>query len=396
MATICEPTLSVLKEKQKIILDRIYRHHLRLWGGSEGKVFFISDLYHGVWLEHTYDAVAWANYMPSDHEISKNQVKLFLSKQKPDGQLPCYIWADKIGYSQTQECVSFTRLALEACGQNADDPDFLVQCYEACKKWDEWLCAARMPHKKGLIEMFCGFDTGHDNSGRLRDMKYPNLYSKDGAAMPDDDPVLPVLAPDMNAVFYGDRMALADMADKLGKADEAAIWRKKAEEVRQAIFEYCYNEEDNFFYDVDKFGKQRKIKSVGITNVLCEHVTDFELGNRIIERYLLNPNEFWSPYPFPGVSMSEPLWIRNLPGNSWGYYSQATPPLLTTRWMESYGRGAEMEEIMRRWVAAWTASETTQFGQELDPVTGEPSESSPWYSSCMVYYLISLRRLYNI
>jgi len=239
MATICEPTLSVLKEKQKIILDRIYRHHLRLWGGSEGKVFFISDLYHGVWLEHTYDAVAWANYMPSDHEISKNQVKLFLSKQKPDGQLPCYIWADKIGYSQTQECVSFTRLALEACGQNADDPDFLVQCYEACKKWDEWLCAARMPHKKGLIEMFCGFDTGHDNSGRLRDMKYPNLYSKDGAAMPDDDPVLPVLAPDMNAVFYGDRMALADMADKLGKADEAAIWRKKAEEVRQAIFEYC-------------------------------------------------------------------------------------------------------------------------------------------------------------
>ena len=49
------PAKETLREQKKRILDRIYDHHLRLWGGSEGNVFFISDTYPGLWLEHTFD-----------------------------------------------------------------------------------------------------------------------------------------------------------------------------------------------------------------------------------------------------------------------------------------------------------------------------------------------------
>jgi hypothetical protein len=55
-----------------------------------------------------------------------------------------------------------------------------------------------------------------------------------------------------------------------------------------------------------------------------------------------------------------------------------------------------MEEIMRRWVSAWSYSDSTQFGQELHPITGRPSECSQWYSSCMLYFLHAIRRLYDI
>lgn len=394
--TFPTPSRDTLLEKKQIILDRIRSHHLRRWAGSEGNIFFISDQYPGVWLEHTYDAILWADYCPEDRRISREQVKLFLSYQKPSGQLPCYIWANEIGYGWTQECVAFTALCLEACEQNADDPGFFRECYEACCRWDKWLCDTHMTMGKGLIEMFCGYDTGHDNSGRLWDLNYPGEFNKDGSIAPTDDSVLPILAPDMNAVFYGDRVALSEMADKLGLTEEAAAWHEKAESVRQKLFEHCYDPEDQFFYDVDKNGSKRKIRSCSITNVFTEGVLDYDLGNEIFERYLHNEKEFWTPYPFPAVSVSDPLWIQKLPGNSWGFYSQGLTALRSMRWMEKYGRTAEMEEIMRRWVAAWCASETTQFGQELHPITGEPSKCSQWYSSCMLYFLYAIKRLYGI
>lgn len=396
MNSAATPSRELLLKKQAKILDRIKSHHLRRLAGSEGDIFYISDTYPGLWLEHTYDSVVWADYMPSQHEVSKNQVKLFLSKQLPSGQLPCYIWSDRICYGWTQECVSFIRLAYEACLQNPDDPDFLRLCYDAGCRWDEWQVKYKMPHKTGLIEMFCGYDTGHDNSSRLNGMKYDGEYSPHGEDVPEDDPVLPVLAPDMNAVFYGGRTALADMADRLGLTEEAAQWRAKAEEVRKAIYDLCYDEEDDFFYDVDKNGNKRRIRSISITNVLTERVTDIEHGRRIIKRHMLDPDEFWTPYPFPAVAANDKTWIRNRDGNSWGYYSQGLTALRSTRWMEHYGFADEMEEVMRKWVSAWCADGVINFGQELDPMTGSPSVCSEWYSSCMLYFLIAIRRLYGI
>lgn len=95
-----EPNRALLRAKKQQALDRIYTYHLRPWCGSVGNTFFISDTYPGLWLEHTFDAIAWTGYEPEQHDVSRSQVRLFLSRQKPDGQLPCYIWKDKIGYSQ--------------------------------------------------------------------------------------------------------------------------------------------------------------------------------------------------------------------------------------------------------------------------------------------------------
>lgn len=395
------PSRDVLNEQKEMILARIYDHHLRPWAGSQGNVFFISDCYPGVWMEHLYDGVAWADYMPAEHAVSKNHIRVFFDHQKENGQLPCYIWANEVGYGQTQECVSVGSVCLQAIRQNADDPAFLSQCYRAVSAWVGWLYRTHMTLGTGLVEMFCGYDTGHDNSGRLQGIRYPGSHTKNGKWLPadiapDDCDILPMLAPDINACFFGNHMALAAMADMLGLPDEAAEWRRKGETVRRNMFAYLWDEADRFFYDVDRHGRMRKIRSISITNVISEGVMEPALANEVFERYLHNENEFWTPYPFPSVSSSDPLWVQNLPGNSWGFYAQGLTALRTLRWMPALGHTAEMEEIMRRWVSAWSRSKTTLFGQELHPITGEPSVSSQWYSSCMLYYLHALRRLYDI
>lgn len=385
-----------LDEQKQQILDRIHTHHLRPWPGADGNIFYISDQYPGVWLEHTFDAIAWADYCPEQHEVSRNQVRMFLHWQKPDGQLPCYIWARETGYGWTQECVSFGSLCLDACRQNPQDEALLRDCYAACSAWDGWLCRTHMTRGTGLIEMFCGYDTGHDHSSRLSGLKYPGKFLMDGNIAPEDDDALPILAPDINAVFFGNRMALAQMAQLLGKADEAEAWRQKAKQVKEKLFEYCYCEKDQFFYDVDRHGQKRRVRSIAITNLFAEGVLDDDLGNQIFERYLHNPSEFWTAYPFPAVSIADKTWVQNRAGNSWGFYSQALTALRGLRWMEKYGRGREMEEMMAKWVEAWSRSTQMRYGQELHPLTGEPSECSAWYSSCMLYFLIAIRRLYGL
>ena len=205
-----------------------------------------------------------------------------------------------------------------------------------------------------------------------------------------------MLTPDMNACYLGNLRALAAMARMLGLPVEADVWEKKAEDVRRRMFEYLWDEEDQYFYDVDRHGRKRRIRSISITNVFSERVFDADLGNAVFDRYIANPAHFWTPYPMPAVAISDPTWVQKLDGNSWGFYSQGLTALRSMRWMPAYGREAEMEELMRRWVSAWSHSETTPFGQELHPITGQPSKCAPWYSSCMLYFLHAIRRLYDI
>lgn len=65
-------------------------------------------------------------------------------------------------------------------------------------------------------------------------------------------------------------------------------------------FTLCYDPEDAFFYDVDKNGTMRRIKTVAITNVLHEGVAEEPLAREIFLRHLWNEREFKVPYPFPG------------------------------------------------------------------------------------------------
>ncbi len=395
------------KKQQKIInqqyntaMERILKKHIGFFKGHDTELFLISDEYPGVWLEHTYDAIFFAKLEPAYTHIAKNVLQLFLDNQKENGQLPCFIIdrnkctdMPEYGYSQIQECVSFFRLCFEFY-EISNDIEFLNNAYEKGKKWIEWCESCRMVNQNGLIETFCGFDDGHDNSPRKNGMKYKGTAKNDDAAQyPDDDNVLPIISPDVNAVYYGDLLALSEIAKILNKLPESEYYLKKAEVVKKLIIKICYDEKDNFFYDVDRYGKMRKYLSISITNIFTEHVLDSKFMDKIYCKHLKNPKEFFTPYPFPSIAISDPQFQKNLDGNSWGYYSQALTILRCTRWMNYYGKQKDFDEILKKWIAAWTFGNKIMFGQELDPITGETSQCSEWYSSCMLVYIYAVRRL---
>jgi hypothetical protein len=331
-------------------------------------------------------------------QIAKNNHMAFFAQQKEDGQLPASIkLADAAGstqgYGQIQMVVPIAATAWELVQRMGDD-DLLVAAYKACSRWDVWLRQYRDTRKTGLVEGFCTYDTGHDNSPRWKGI--PNRCPDADARKCPDVAGMPRLCPDLSATVYGGRVALAAMANALGKPDEAARWQEDAEKIRQLILTKLYSPEDGAFYDLDIENRFVKVRSDVISRVLGEHVVDPVKDRAIFEtvwtKEIHNPKAFWAPYPLTSIAMDDPTFVRPIPRNSWGGASQALTALRAPRWMSYYGKQAELNHMMQQWCSAIMKS--GGFRQQMDPMTGEFTMADPsGYSPAALVFLDFARRL---
>ena len=403
-----------IKEICRIIENSIEEKHIGKLNGADKDIFLIGEAYPGVWLEHVYDSVMYAKLFPEKGKsIAKNTIEFFIEKQTEQGQLPCYIFnrekcphlaeKDLVGYAQVQECVSFGSLCYEAY-EMLSDKAFLEKCYNCVEKWVLWFENNRMTQKLGLVEMFVGYDVGHDNSLRLEGLTYTGNYSVDGilqnaAVLPPDSGASPILAVDMNCNFYGNLVSLSKMASALKMKDKSEMWKAKAEKYKKLVLEVLFDKEDCFFYDVDNHGNMRKIKSCTIFHPFMEKLLDKnedkELCEKLYSLHIKNTEEFWTEYPFPSIAVNDKAFEKTTEFNCWGYFTQGLIALRTTRWMDEYGKQTDLDTICAKWLDAWTSCfDEVEFGQELDPFTGKaPTKLAKWYSSTVLFYLYSAKRL---
>jgi hypothetical protein len=369
-------------------------------------------VYPGAWMEcGPLEALVYAQLrrfvphgegQPDPLAVARAEHMGFFAVQKEDGQIPS---SDKLtgetGFGQIQMVVPIAATALELY-QITHEQELLETTYTACSKWDAWLRRYRDTRKTGLVEGFCTYDTGHDNSPRWKGI--PNRCPDNDAKKCPPIETMPRLCPDLSATVYGARIALAAMAKALGKKSEAARWEQDAETIRKLIIEKLYSPEDAAFYDLDAKGEFVRVRGDLITRVMGEHVLKMEIpGDRKIfedvwERQLHNPKAFWSACPFPSIAMDDPAFVRPIPRNSWGGASQALTALRVPRWMEHYGKKAEMRTLMTAWVKAIRDSGEPggpgEFRQQMDPQTGEFTKADPsGYSPAALVYLDFVQRL---
>jgi len=341
--------------------------------------------YLGIWLEcGPLEGLVYGRYAP---EVAKANHEVFFHHQREDGYLPCWVWRDRMGTSQIQMVVPIAATALETAELTGDEA-LLAQAYDACVRWDDWLGRHRNTRGTGLCEAFCEYDTGHDNSPRF--LGLPKECPNADASVCPKAGKLPYLAPDLSASVYGGRRALARIAGCLGRAGEAQAWAERAEELRQRIINYCYDPEDECFYDVDNTGDFVRIRGDALTRVLGEHVVDQPMFERIYARHIRNPDGFWTPYPLPSIAANDPSFVRALPPNSWGGACQALTALRAPRWFVHYGKSDDLVYLMRRWVEAILGA--PGFMQQMNPWTGEFSTSSG-YSPAMCVFVDFVDRL---
>jgi len=359
----------------------------KLVTGWDHPVLFEGGCYQGIWLECApHESLVYARYAP---RVALSTHDAFFHFQREDGYLPFNIGAKGPGACTIQMVVPIASTAWDTAVLTRDEA-FLARAYAACSRWDHWLMRNRNTRGTGLCELFCQFDSGHDGSPRHAGFPW-GCPDQNPAKCPDVEK-LPYLAPDLSASVYGGRIALAQMAERLGKASEAERWRNEAENIRQLIIKHCYCAEDECFYDVDANGAFVRIRGDVLTRVFSEHVVDQAMFDRIYERHIKNPEGFWTPYPMPSIAVNDPAFVKPIPRNSWGGASQALTALRTPRWFDHYGKTGDHRHLMTQWIKAILAC--PDFMQQLDPWTGVFTESkSRDYSPAMLVFIDFVDRL---
>ena len=127
---------------------------------------------------------------------------------------------------------------------------------------------------------------------------------------------------------------------------------------------------------------------------VLDKTVDADLIKKIYEKHISNPSEFATPYPLPSMAICDPSCEGHKDFNCWGYYSQGNTALRSALWMEDYGFTKDFEHLCKSWIEAWTKNfDKLKLGQELDPVSGEPTKCSEWYSPTMIFYLYAAKYL---
>ena len=348
--------------------------------------------YPGIWLEHIQDTLFLCDYDP---EAAWDAIRFFMDRQREDGLIPFMtLIHDESCFWHLQTVWGFARAALETAKKIGRPDEDLKRIYHAGCAYDRYLQMHRDRVGSGLVEMYCEWDTGHDNDRRVTDGGIPQTCpGNDAGNMPDLE-VMPILSVDLSAARYGGLDALAELAEILGMAENAAMHRQQAEHLKQKMRELLYDPEDEFYYDRSPQGL-RKYRTEHITRVFLNRVCDQEEFDRIYHRYFEDPEEFMTAFPYPSVSVSDPSFDRNCPQNSWGSNSQSMTSLRAMLWLEHYGRMDEKKALLLRWVRAFLNEENI-FGQEIVPFTGLPPEGPVvrrGYMPAVLLFLLGAKEL---
>ena len=337
--------------------------NIRVLPRMDAPVLIEGSNYAGIWQEcGPHEALVYRQFRP---DVVRNSHLTFFALQREDGQIPANNKVTEAGFGQIQMVVPIAATAWELARATGDD-ELLHRAYESCARWDVWLVRYRNTRDTGLIEGFCTYDTGHDNSPRWAGL--PNQCPGKDARVCPQIPGLPRLCPDLSATVYGARVALAEMAKALGKNTDADRWRTQADRIRKLILEKLFVEEDAAFYDLDANDRFIRIRSDILSRVCGEHVVDQKQFEILWERQIHNPRAFWAIYPLPSIALDDPAFVRPIPRNSWGGASQALTALRAPRWFEFYRKPSALSFLMDRWCDAILRDAT--FRQQLDPLTG--------------------------
>lgn len=253
-------------------------------------------------------------------------------------------------------------------------------------QYDEWIAANRNTRGTGCVEAFSTFDTGHDLSPRF--WHVPDTpYMGDSSAYHPDSPILPFLAPDLTANIYCQRTYLARMAEELDDSASAKAWEDKAADSLNSLLQYCYDEEDMFFYDRDRNDEFVRVQSDVLLRVLACEVGDRELFDQMLRKYLLNTSKFFARFPFTSLSMDDPRFDPFSTYNSWGGASNFLSLIRAPHAFEHHHRYVELTWVLYSILSSLSKAE--RFSQAISPWTGEEGFTETYSPSilCLLDYV---------
>ncbi len=333
-------------------------------------------------------------------DMARGVMRGVFSHQREDGSLPERIFADhraETGVSQANWGDAI--LALDA---SWPDDAFLREMYGPLSRYAEWLMHARDSESSGMLDIASPREVGERHSPRFESV---DPGGRDGERAR-------LKGVDVTTYAYTLVHALETMAQRAGHPPDARRWRVMRERIGAALRTRMWSSEDELFADVDRAtGVRTRVKTAhSFFPYATDLVTQADIAG--LERHLLDPAEFWTPFPVPVTAIDDPLFSaygewkgqrqsRPWNGRVWPAVNSAILDSLASAAVHAPALRAECALLLRRYVRMMfqdgdLARPNSQ--EHYNPLTGQGSlyramddVQRSWISDHIISYVMGIR-----
>lgn len=231
--------------------------------------------------------------------LARGVLRSIFAHQREDGSLPARIFADhrsQVGVAQANW--GDAMLALDAVWP---DEAFMREMYAPLSRYADWLMLSRDAESSGMIDILAPREIGEQHSSRFEGVD-------PGGARDELTAGKRLKGIDVTTYAYSLVRALETMAQRAGHPPDARRWRLARERIAIAVRARMWSAQDELFSDVDPAsGDRTRVKTA---HAFFPYATDL-VGARDVsglERHLLDPGEFWTPFPVPVTSVDDPFF----------------------------------------------------------------------------------------
>jgi len=262
--------------------------------------------------DHCFNAMALAE---KDPHLAWDQFMVFFDNQEEHGALPDEIREDYRELTYSKPPIHGWVLDWMMKHGPPADSRRLAEAYGPLAKWTEWYFRYKDSNHNGLPEYDQGNDSGWDNSA---------AFLKG----------VPIESPDLSGFLVLQMDTLSNMAEKLGKKDEAIAWHKRSDTLLKQMLER--------FWKGDHFVAIRtEDNSVVESESLLLYIPVI-LGKRLppdvqqrLVAGLMRPGRFRTTHGFATESLKSPIYT---PDGYWRGPIWAPTSLLLAEGLDSMGQ----------------------------------------------------------
>ncbi len=186
---------------------------------------------------------------------------------------------------------------------------------------------------------------------------------------------------DLQCYIYREYMALSILAEKLERPQEAAAYRKKAQDLKTLVQGKMWSDEGGTFLNIDSAtGQFVRIKTWTNFVPLWAGIATPAQAKRSIQQHLLNPREFWAVYGIRTLAPGEPLY--NPRSGYWRGPIWVISNYLLMHGLMNYGYKKEARELGEKTVSLLVRDLRVTGGMNecYNPDTGQPTAGGHFLS----------------
>ena len=349
------------------------------------RVLVEGDIWRGIWLET--QPMGGSMYGKFDLEIAKNNLEVVIDGQLANGQLPAvtYLkgkqWNGSIGFN------AVAQYGLDAYYLFKKDPAFLDKLENALTRYDAFLWKTRDTNGNGVLEAFCTNDTGEDgqkfNRYELNRDPEGNRFVESVSVMADS---------------YANREVLARIAAIRGDEAKRVEWQGKADALRKKTREYFWVEQRKAAFDRDSKGEILPTLNQLNIRAMTQGLFSQEMADAFVKYHLMNPEEFFTPYPIPSTAVNDPTFHnvdKATEYSTWSGPSMGRTLQRSVRALENYGHYVEIGLIGQKLLER-IGREPVNFPVQFNPITGDAVQRVGSYGPMVLATMEYISRMYGV